>query len=262
MPGRGTPWRGVGKGVPNRIGSPAIADGSITEVDLDSSVTAKLNSAGGHVIQDEGTPLTQQSKMNFTGAGVTATVGGEDTTIVTIPGGGGGGGAWEQIATVTVSSPAISIPIPFTPLNLDGTCSKIILCGSFALTASSDSIAYTINNRTDGGYTVQGATLGASVTGVSTNQTFGWTTGLVATSAGGLINFFWLELSGEVDVSASQGNPQIFLKERFPSTGIFYGGGLFSTLESAISSFEVKTQNATQTIATGSKFVVLKHLVT
>jgi hypothetical protein len=89
MPGRGRPWKGVGEGNPDRIGTGAIADGSITEADLDTSVTSKLNSTG-HAIQDEGTPLTQQSKMNFVGAGVTASVGGEDTTIVTIAGGGGG----------------------------------------------------------------------------------------------------------------------------------------------------------------------------
>ena len=90
MPGRGRPWKGVGQGNPDRIGTAAIADGSITEADLDSSVASKLNQ-GGHAIQDEGTPLTQQSNMNFVGAGVDATTGGEDTTIITIPGGGGGG---------------------------------------------------------------------------------------------------------------------------------------------------------------------------
>ena len=47
MPGRGQPWKGVGKGNPDRIGTNAIADGSITEADLDSSVQAKLNSGGG-----------------------------------------------------------------------------------------------------------------------------------------------------------------------------------------------------------------------
>lgn len=101
MPGRGTPWR-KGKGKRGRIAehdieddsveSIDIKDGTIQEVDLDSALQAKVNSTGGHAIQDEGTPLTQQSNMNFTGAGVTATFGAEDTTIVDIPGGGGGGG--------------------------------------------------------------------------------------------------------------------------------------------------------------------------
>jgi hypothetical protein len=49
---------------------------------------APADDSGGHTIQDEGTPLTQRTALNFVGAGVTAT----DTagvTVVTIPGGGG-----------------------------------------------------------------------------------------------------------------------------------------------------------------------------
>jgi hypothetical protein len=45
----------------------------------------------GHVIEDEGTPVTQRSNINFTGPGVSvADSGGK--TVVTIAGGGGGGG--------------------------------------------------------------------------------------------------------------------------------------------------------------------------
>lgn len=47
---------------------------------------------GGHTIEDEGTPLTQRTNLNFVGAGVTVTDdAGNDATVVTIPGGGGGG---------------------------------------------------------------------------------------------------------------------------------------------------------------------------
>lgn len=46
---------------------------------------ANLASAGsGHVIEDEGTPLTQRANMNFTGAGVAVTDAG-GKTVVTIP---------------------------------------------------------------------------------------------------------------------------------------------------------------------------------
>ena len=89
MPGRGKPWKGVGEGNPDRIGTAAIADGSITEADLDSSLQTKVN-AGGHTIQDEGTPLIDRGNLNFVGAGVIASDGIEDTTTVTIAGGGGG----------------------------------------------------------------------------------------------------------------------------------------------------------------------------
>lgn len=47
-------------------------------------------SGGGHTIEDEGTPLTQQTSLNFVGAGVTAADSG-GKTVVTIPGGGGAG---------------------------------------------------------------------------------------------------------------------------------------------------------------------------
>lgn len=44
----------------------------------------------GHIIQDEGTSLTQEPKLNFVGAGVTVTNDSvNQATVVTIPGGGG-----------------------------------------------------------------------------------------------------------------------------------------------------------------------------
>lgn len=48
-----------------------------------------LVTGGGHTIEDEGTPLTQRTKLNFVGAGVTVTDdAGDDATVVTISGGG------------------------------------------------------------------------------------------------------------------------------------------------------------------------------
>lgn len=42
--------------------------------------------AGGHTIEEEGTPLTARSKLNFVGAGVTATDdSGDDASVITIP---------------------------------------------------------------------------------------------------------------------------------------------------------------------------------
>lgn len=44
------------------------------------------STGGGHTIQDEGTPLTQRTNLNFVGAGVTTTDdAGNDATVVTIP---------------------------------------------------------------------------------------------------------------------------------------------------------------------------------
>jgi hypothetical protein len=48
--------------------------------------------SGGHTIQDEGTPLTQRTNLNFVGAGVTVTDdSGNDATIVTISTSAGAG---------------------------------------------------------------------------------------------------------------------------------------------------------------------------
>ena len=82
MPGRGQPWK-LGKGVADRIGTKAIADGSITEADLDSALTTKVNS-GGHEVLDEGSSLPQRARLDFVGAGVVASDGIEDTTDITI----------------------------------------------------------------------------------------------------------------------------------------------------------------------------------
>jgi len=79
MPSRGPYWKEGG-----------IPDFTIQESDLVQELQDKVNE-GGHVIEDEGTPLPQQSNLNFVGAGVTATDSG-GKTLVTIPGGGGGGG--------------------------------------------------------------------------------------------------------------------------------------------------------------------------
>ncbi len=88
MPGRGTPWKEGGH-IDETILGEDIKDGSISEADLDSALTSKVNQ-GGHDIQDEGTPIASQTNLNFIGAGVTAVFGAEDTTTVTIPGGSSG----------------------------------------------------------------------------------------------------------------------------------------------------------------------------
>lgn len=55
-----------------------------------------LDSTDGHIIQDEGISLTQRSKLNFEGTGVTVTDdAGNDATLVTIASGVGGGGGFD-----------------------------------------------------------------------------------------------------------------------------------------------------------------------
>lgn len=55
------------------------------------NITGQSSSGGGYAtIQDEGTPLTQRTTVNFAGAGVSAADSG-GITVVTIPGGAGSG---------------------------------------------------------------------------------------------------------------------------------------------------------------------------
>jgi len=79
-----------------------LTDGGQNFLAGSKATVYKLNLAGGgagggHVIEDEGTPLAQRADLNFVGAGVTAAdTGGK--TVVTIPGGGGGALDTENIA--------------------------------------------------------------------------------------------------------------------------------------------------------------------
>lgn len=81
------------------MGAALVAGTGMTITVNDAGDTITLAStgggggSGGHVIQDEGTPLTARANLNFVGPGVTAA---DDLanarTTVTIPGGGMGGG--------------------------------------------------------------------------------------------------------------------------------------------------------------------------
>ena len=62
----------------------------VIEVNMGCCTSGGNNSAG-HIIQEEGVSLAARAKLNFIGAGVTATDNpGDGSTDVTIPGGGGG----------------------------------------------------------------------------------------------------------------------------------------------------------------------------
>ncbi len=71
---------------------------------------------GGHTIQDEGSSLTQRTKLNFVGAGVTVTDdAGNDATKVTISGGGAGTTTVET-PTGTVNSTNTAFTVTNEPL--------------------------------------------------------------------------------------------------------------------------------------------------
>jgi hypothetical protein len=105
---------------------------------------------GGHTIQDESSPLTQRTNLNFVGAGVTVTDdSGNDATVVTIPGSGSGTFA-KDLFTVTV--PANHV---FTLTTTPTANSELVIWNGIHLKpgASND---YTISGTT--------VTLSASIT--------------------------------------------------------------------------------------------------
>ena len=222
MPGRGTPWRGVGKGTKDRIGteeikdesilSEDIKDGTIAEVDLDSALQAKVNA--------------------------------------------GGGGASTQIGKFVVVTPATSISVSFTPELLDGTNMSIKLVANLKLNVT-DTISTRIDNRIDATYSLEGGhSNGATHTGVTTSQTDGWTTGKNVTT--NEITFLEIELAGDVPAG---NEATCFYKERSES-GVFYGGGAFNTISTtSIASFNVKSKLGVATISAGSTFVVYKQVI-
>jgi hypothetical protein len=102
--------------------------------------TVSGGTGGGHVIEEEGTPLTQRANLNFVGDGVFVTDDGVDTTIVTISGGGHtieeegspvtqrvnlnfvGDGVTvtdDGVDTTTVTIPAVTFSGDATPVTLD-----------------------------------------------------------------------------------------------------------------------------------------------
>lgn len=69
---------------------PKLGGGTTNFLRADGTWSAPAGGTGGHTIEEETTPLTARTKLSFQGSGVTVTDdGGNDRTIVTIPGGGG-----------------------------------------------------------------------------------------------------------------------------------------------------------------------------
>lgn len=74
-------------------GLPNLTNGNIWIGNASAHPVETTLPTAGHVIEDEGTPLTQRPTIDFQGAGVTVTDdAGNNQTVVTVSGGGGGGG--------------------------------------------------------------------------------------------------------------------------------------------------------------------------
>lgn len=78
-------------------------------------------SGGGHTIQDEGTPLTQRTNLNFVGAGVTVTDdSGNDATIITISTSAGAGYQAVTGGSVNGSNTVFTWAVAPNAISVDG----------------------------------------------------------------------------------------------------------------------------------------------
>lgn len=166
-----------------------------------------------------------------------------------------GGGLLEQVALVEVVTPATTVDIPFTSIDLNGTFARIVLYGIYKLSVA-DTVNYRFDDRNDGDYETEGAnTTAAGVhSAVNVTDSDGFTSGISASSTE--TNIIELEVGGTVKINQAQGQLEALIKERLPNDGTFYGGGFFNTQESAIASFNVRSKNQIATFLAGSKFQV------
>lgn len=110
----------------------------------------------GHVIKEDGTPLTQRANLNFIGAGVTATDNpGTDSTDVTVPLGGGG-----TVTSVASANGSITVTNPSTTPDLAVVQSPKLTTGRTISTTGD--VAYT-SGSFDGTGNVTGAATLATV---------------------------------------------------------------------------------------------------
>lgn len=95
--GGGDSYTGLAKvettDTPGTLEEKIIAGTNVTITKTNGTLRISSSGSGsGHTIQDEGTPLTSRSNLNFVGAGVAVTDdAGNDATVVTISSGGSGG---------------------------------------------------------------------------------------------------------------------------------------------------------------------------
>jgi hypothetical protein len=125
----------------NDVNIDGITDGQTLVWDTTTGkfIPGSAGSGSGHVIEDEGTPLTTRTKLNFVGAGVTVTDdAGDDATVVTIP------SATGTLQTVTDAGSTTTNDVEITDTtkgvilkSADGTRWRIGITNGGALTAVS-----------------------------------------------------------------------------------------------------------------------------
>lgn len=103
----------------NMLGMPdfrKLAMGLQAQID---ELSASGGSGGGHIIEDEGTPVTQRATLNFTGSGVTVTDSGGKTVVDITSGGGTAAGNLGEIQYSDGSGTFLAIPLAIAEYQTD-----------------------------------------------------------------------------------------------------------------------------------------------
>ena len=134
----------------NDVNAPSPSDGHALLWDNGAGewTSGSVGGGGGHTIQDEGTPLTQRSNLNFAGTAVTVTDdSGNDATLVTITSGSGGSvdeylyGYYEPVTNGDAIDPGIVFTggdVVMTQVDefaLEESASELLVQGRLTLTS-------------------------------------------------------------------------------------------------------------------------------
>ena len=172
-----------GQGVP----AGGSAGQALVKIDGTDYNTQWATSGGGHVVQDEGTPLTQRANLNFVGASVTVTDdAGSDSSIVTIAAGGGPSGT--TLSGTTANDTPTEIYVDGTPTNrVDvATGSTITFSALVAARSATESAGYKIEGviKNDAG---TAALVGVVAKTVFAEEDIAWD--ITVTAGNNAINF-------------------------------------------------------------------------
>lgn len=193
-----------------------------TNITVDNSnpgypVIASNNSGGGHIIEEEGTPLTQRANLNFVGASVTVTDdAGNDATIVTITGGGAVDSVNGQTGVVVLDADDID---DTSTTHKFVTAADITKLGNLSGTNTGDQTTITGNAGTATALQTARTIGGVSFDGTA-NITVATATGGFTVSGGNLaIGTNSLTMTGDIGSSGSRVANGYFVNALISSSG-------------------------------------------
>ena len=111
-------------------------------LDLRFPIWHKGGSSSGHIVQDEGTPLTARANLNFIGAGVTATDNaGTGATDVTVP---GGGHTIQDAGSAMATQPNLNF-VGATVMNDAGNSATVVTIAAPTITSASNDLTWFVD---------------------------------------------------------------------------------------------------------------------